>query len=284
MTSTSIKSYLKSKSILYLTYRSWRYKLILTRSIIKKHFFKIIDRKADNSKLMINVGGGYYFRRHWKVLEYETKWYKYSPGVIDYRHNLSSEDKFPLKDNSVHFFYLSHTIEHILQRYCQHLFNELYRCLKPGGGVRFTNPDFDLAYKGYGEKDIEFFKKCKGSNLDEKFLYFFASYHVVDQTKEMIKDTINELKKKYLEMPKEKFADYYTLDIPPESQQKHAESHISWWNYEKIESFLRIAGFRKIYRSRYQASKFPEMRGVGRNIGFDSTHPEFSLFVEAVKE
>jgi len=284
MIENEIKTYLKSHSKLYLTYRAWRYKLILTGNILKKYFFKMVDSHKDSKNLMINVGGGYYFRRHWKVMEYETEWYRYSPGIIDYNHNLASEDKFSLKNNSVYLFYLSHTIEHIPQRYCQHLFNELYRCLKPGGAIRLTNPDFDLGYEAYGRKDIEFFKKYKGTDLDEKFLYFFASFHVVEKSKVVLEETKKLLRKNFSEMSKEKFANHYTLDIPPESQERHTESHISWWNYEKMESFLKTAGFKKIYLSKPQESKFPEMRGDGRNSGFDSTHPEFSIFVEAIKD
>ena len=46
---------------------------------------------------------------------------------------------------------------------------------------------------------------------------------------------------------------------------------------------LRQSGFRQVYRSSEQGSLFDEMRGKGRNNGFDSTNPEISLVVEAVK-
>ena len=51
-----------------------------------------------------------------------------------------------------------------------------------------------------------------------------------------------------------------------------------------MKTFLITAGFKNIYLSNPQQSKFHEMRGYGRNTGFDSTHPEFSIFVEAVKD
>ena len=284
MVDNKIKAFFKSQENIYLKYRNYRYKFILSKNIFKKKIFQIIDKSTDSKKIMINVGGGYYFRRHWKVMEYETEWYRYSPGVIDFKHNLSSEEKFPFKDNSVYLFYLSHTIEHIPQKYCQHIFNEIFRCLKHKGGVRLTNPDYDLGYKAYKEKNLEFFKKYKGFDLDEKFLYFFASFYVVDKSKEELEITKKILKKKILEMSKEEFADYYTLKIPPESQTRHAESHISWWNFDKMKIFLTNAGFTNIYISSPQESKFQEMKGHGRNTGFDSTHPEFSMFVEAIKD
>jgi len=46
---------------------------------------------------------------------------------------------------------------------------------------------------------------------------------------------------------------------------------------------LKYAGFKAINKSNPQKSRFIEMRGIGRNTGFDSTHPEISLFVEAIK-
>jgi len=46
---------------------------------------------------------------------------------------------------------------------------------------------------------------------------------------------------------------------------------------------LTKAGFRPIYRSTSLGSRFPEMRGKGRDQGFDSSHPEISIFIEAVK-
>lgn len=85
-------------------------------------------------------------------------------------------------------------------------------------------------------------------------------------------------------MSKVDFANYYTQKIPYNWQENHGGSHTNWWNYEKINKMLKIAGFKEIYRSFEQGSHFAEMRGKGRHYGFDSTHPELSLFVEAIKK
>ena len=92
---------------------------------LKKNYFKKIDRKEDSEKIMINIGGGNYFRRHWKVLDFPSKWYSHFPGSIDIEFDLTNGKKFPVKDNSVTFFYSSHTLEHIPQEYCQHILNEI---------------------------------------------------------------------------------------------------------------------------------------------------------------
>jgi len=91
-------------------------------------------------------------------------------------------------------------------------------------------------------------------------------------------------------MSKEKFADFYTQQIPQDSQRKNTGNHINWWNYDKIYKMLIKAGFKNVYRSTAQGSHFSEMLGMGFNSnyfawmsGFDVTHPELSFFVEAVK-
>lgn len=144
--------------------------------ILKKKIYNLIDRKIDNQKLMINIGGGYYFRRHWRVMDFPGQWYYFAKGSIDYEFDLTSGDSFPLASNSVSFFFSSHTLEHIPQECCQHIINEMYRCLKPGGAVRITMPDFDLAYEAFARNCIKFFVKYPGRCIEEKFLDFFATY------------------------------------------------------------------------------------------------------------
>ena len=87
-----------------------------------------------------------------------------------------------------------------------------------------------------------------------------------------------ELRKNLTSMGKGDFADCYTRQIPRDSQKIFTGYHINWWNYEKLRRMLKQAGFREIYRSPEQGSRFTEMRGVGRHCGFDSTHPEVSFF------
>jgi ubiquinone/menaquinone biosynthesis C-methylase UbiE len=185
--------------------------------------------------------------------------------------------KLPFDDESVKFFYSSHTLEHIPQKYCQHILNEMYRCLVKNGAVRLTMPDFDLVYSAYKNNDEYFYKLYKGENITQKFLQTFATH---------LKDKLDpeEVRKKFKRMSKEKFADYYTNKIPISSQKQKANNHINWWNFEKARKMLKKAGFRKIYKSREQKSKFMEMRGKSFfGNGFDMTHPSKSLFIEAIK-
>ncbi len=247
------------------------------RKASKRLFFKLIDGKRDGKKLMINIGGGEYTRKHWKVLDYPTEHYNYKKIFIDYCHDLTSSKPLPLPNDSVTFFYSSNALEHIPQEFCQHTLNEIYRCLKPNGAVRLTMPDFDKAHQAFGKNKNKFFvQKYQHKSLEENFIKFFATF-LHD------KITPDELRRNYQSMAKEEFANFYTQQISRDSQKEFPGYHLNWWNYEKLQKMLSQAGFKTTYCSTPQASHFPEMRGKGRGSGFDSSHPEVCFFAEAVK-
>ena len=248
--------------------------IILEIRIKKKKIFAIIDKEKDKEKLMINWGGGHYFRRHWKVLDFYSESYKDLKEELDYEFDLTSSKPFPLKSNSVSFFYSSHVLEHISQKYCQNIFKEIYRCLKKEGAVRLTMPDFDKAHQAFAKNKRKFLGSNKGKKITEKFLCFFAC---------PLRGNIDyqKFKKDFSSFSKEVFANKYIKKIPLNLNYPHL--HVNWWNYKKLSQMLKKAGFKKVYQSFPQKSKFIEMRGRGRYCGFDSLYPSHSFFIEAVK-
>ena len=238
-------------------------KLIIFKNILRKDY------------VMINIGGGKFKRKHWRVLDMASEHYNWKNEEFDYVIDLTKNVPFPFKDNSIKIFYSSHTFEHIPQEHCQHIFNEIFRCLKKKGTVRLTMPDFDKAYRAYKDNDKDFFKYPE-FEIHESFLDFFATYF-------LRKISSEELKNKFKNMSKKEFADYYTNKVPRDYQKINSGNHINWWNFDKIKLMLYKSGFRKIFLSKVQKSRCPEMRGRGRNIGFDSTFPYLSLFAEAEK-
>lgn len=275
--SKSIKLFVKSHPKLYSISVFIITKFKQGFYIIRKQIYKIFDFKSDRKNLMINIGGGYFFRRHWYVLDYISNTYDRPKGLIDYNFDLTSDKPFPFENNSVGFFFTSHVLEHIPQEYCQHIFDEIYRCLKPGRAIRISTPDFDLAYETYGRGQLSsLVPEYKEPTEEQTFMHFFAGY---------LRDKVSpeDVKKNYSVMKKENFADYYTKQIPRKGLENFSNNHINWFNYEKIYKMLRKSGFTIIYRSTPQGSKFKEMKGSGRNTGFDSTYPEWSIFVEAIK-
>lgn len=267
---------MKSHILLKECHRRYRLRVRPYGRILQKQMYSVIDRNVDRDKLMVNVGGGWYFRRHWKVMDFPSEHYRFVGGVVDYRHNLASFDCFPFADNSVAFFYSSHTLEHIPQEYCQHVLDEMHRCLRCGGAVRLALPDFDLALEAFRRNNPDFFVKYPGSCIEERFLNFFATWW-------MSKIPPSEFRAEFNSMSPEEAADFYTTRIPRDSQKQATANHINWWNYDKLNRMLAKAGFCQVYRSNPQGSQFPDLRGVGWDGGFDSTHPELSLYVEAIK-
>ena len=61
----------------------------------------------------------------------------------------------PFRDEKVDFFYSHHVIEHLPD--LQLHFNELYRCLKPGGKIRVAGPNGDVAIQKFVENDSAWF-------------------------------------------------------------------------------------------------------------------------------
>jgi len=172
--------------------------------------------------------------------------------------------------------YSQHTLEHIPQEFCQHIFDEIHRCLKPGGAVRIMVPDFDLAKKAFLANDLNFDRDWTTGPISTKFLAVFASYYID-------KLSLEEIKNKIETMGFEKYADFLTSNIPRESQKDHS-GHINWWNFEKLHKMLKNAGFKQIYRSYPQKSKFPEIRGeTDVRSSFDHTLWYMSVIVEAIK-
>ena len=177
----------------------------------------------------------------------------------------------PFRNDSVYLFYSEHTFEHISDECCQYIFSEIYRCLRPGGAVRIVVPDMDLAYNKYGAENNTFFNywmEADNATFTEAFLILFAHPRInVNE---------DEVKHNYENMEKEDFFDYYSK--PLRHDPKRGGRHINWYNFSKLKYMLENAGFKEIYKSSAQASRFEEMRGEQ----FD-TRPWWSIHVEAIK-
>jgi len=237
---------------------------------------KILARNRDD-KIRVNIGsGGYWIRRDWKNLDHPSAHYKFTPGLLDYQFDLTSGEPFPFESGSVDRFYCSHTVEHIPADCLPHILREVHRCLKPGGAVRITTPNVDLAIEAYRTGNIAFFKNHQGETIENKLLFFFATYFY-DKT------APNEVRENFASMSKVDFLEHYRMRIPLRSQIEHTGNHINWFTNEKLSALLRRAGFANVYTSSAHKSAFPDMRGGDKHNGFDSTVPGESIFVEAVK-
>lgn len=77
----------------------------------------------------------------WKILDVNSN--------CSYPHDLNSGTPMPFDDNEVDNFYASMILEHICMEQIQFVFNEIHRCLKPGGTVRIVVPDIFIGMSMY---------------------------------------------------------------------------------------------------------------------------------------
>ena len=61
---------------------------------------------------------------------------------------------------------------------------------------------------------------------------------------------------------------------------KFANYHINYWNFEKLKKMCIEAGFSNIYHSGFGQSLSPPLTNTKL---FDNTHPKMSLYFEARK-
>ena len=63
----------------------------------------------------------------------------------------------PFRDNTVDAFYSHHVIEHLPEYSLAAHFQEMFRCLKPGGAIRVGGPHADNAMRKFVEGDLAWF-------------------------------------------------------------------------------------------------------------------------------
>jgi SAM-dependent methyltransferase len=264
---------------------------VLTRVLLaRKRILARLFPARENARLMVNIGGGLFFRPYWKVLDHVSPYYPFQRAYIDYDVDLMTGAPFPFADNSIDFFYSAHTLEHIPQENCPALLREIYRALKPGGAVRLNMPDYDRMRRAAAAGNHGYFIAAMGRNLT-------IEQAVVEQIATDMLDcaTAEEIARDYAALSPEDFADRYTSRASRDVQKRKGGYHINWFNYDKLARLLREAGFSDVVRSEPQGSRFSELRGEGgylttgdafelkRMLGLDTTYPDKSLYVEAVK-
>ena len=283
---------------------------------VKRKAWQQVDRGADARKLMINIGGSNFFKRHWKIMDYRHPGSRhYDFAGMDYSYDLMSLTPMPLAGNSVSFFYSSNTLEHVLDSHLPYIYGEILRCLKPGGAIRIQVPDFDPLYdafvcddrfalmnicgdgaynrfyamktlygeataratlRGWPDKEVLLQGPFTDEAIAREFLRDFAGHRVG-------KVTYDQILADARRMSKEAFADCYTQDATVEWRRAYPQEHTLWFNHDKLIKGLQQQGFSTVYRSKAFESCFEEMRGVGKYWAFDHRRPHSSVFVEAIK-
>lgn len=276
------------KRVLERLYLIIRFKIVTRVLLWRKQIYSGL---SGNRPLMVNIGAGLFFRPHWQVMDHVSPFYPFSRQYINHDIDLFTDTPFPFEDGSVDFYYSAHTLEHIPQEFCGNLLSEVFRTLKPGGAVRLCMPDYDRIRAAADSGDEIYFKSqmARGMTMQQAVIEQIATECLDHEDPDAIAQDYDAL-------GAEEFADKYCGLASREVQKEKAGYHINWFSYPKLATMLENAGFESVYRSGAQGSKFPELRGEGgmlasgnlfgtkRMLGIDTTHPEISLFVEAVKK
>lgn len=253
------------------------------------------ERLAE--KPFYNIGAGNFWHPYWTNLDYISDWY--APHQKDILHyDLMALEPLPIASGSAEIIYTSHTIEHVKEDAVQNLFADSYRALRPGGILRVTTgPDAATDYRAMTCGDASWFywdewytdpkdyqalwKRPPASMpIEERWLNHVASALAPNSTAPSpVKYNAEQIRQIIAERGLEGSLDYFTAQTPFDSA--NPGNHVSWWTHEKVMAFIRGAGFTNVYRSGLGQSVCPLMRHSSQ---FDSTHPQMSIYVEAIKE
>ena len=241
----------------------------------------------------LNIGGG-----DWRALGFEN---------LDTRHEgtkiIDSSTRFPYGDCSLRFVYSSNFLEHVTDETATHLMREDHRCLKPGGIVRITTPDFSKLLIDYKNGSYESIEDMVGHVRDANWIHH--GVEVTPETKLMHAfagyDTPLPQATPFPEW--EYVPDYYcgppkilsaeislkahTLSVAEFSEwatglerEKIVASlgHINWFDGPKLCRIMQSAGFANVRVSEARQSSIRRLRGSK----FDRSNT-WSCFAEAIK-
>lgn len=213
--------------------------------------------------------------------------------------DLLADAPLPIEEGTAEIIYTSHTVEHVKDPDVARFFRNAFKALKPGGVFRVTTgPDADLDFAALERGDADWFYWDDDASLrfdahfrniwfdrpntrpiEERWLDHVASQLAPNnRTPSSIKFSASEIRAIIAEKGKEGALDYFTGLC--EWRADRIGSHVSWWNADKLIAFLNAAGFKTVYRSGYRQSAAHVLRNVHY---FDNTHPQMSVYVEAVK-
>ncbi|MFZ2157236.1 MAG: methyltransferase domain-containing protein [Bradyrhizobium sp.] len=273
------------------------------RGVVIRHTFDNQDRAryralysedALKNRRFYNIGAGLFSHPFWTNVDFPSEHYGAAQAQQSFiPHDLMSLKPLPIETGSAEVVYTSHTVEHVKDEADSVMFREAHRILKPGGFFRITTgPDAETDYaalmrndshwfywdEGYSNSP-DFFKPPAQSSLAQRGLHHVASAastncrhpaaRKFDDAEVMEVLASNDLPTAL---------DIFTSAVA--FQPENPGNHVSWWTHDKAIRMLKEAGFKTAYRCGHGQSRCPILRNTWY---FDNTHPQQSLYVEAVK-
>lgn len=263
----------------------------------RRNYRDLYSEDALANRRFYNVGAGLFSHPYWTNVDYPSEHYAGVQAKQSFiPHDLMSLAPLTIDTGSAEAIYTSHTVEHVKDQAVAKLFSEAYRVLKPGGFIRVTTgPDADTDYAAmtrgdhkwfYWDEDVsqagwqrDYLRPPVEVSLKQRWLFDFASAaseNCRHPAKKKFSD--REIDEVLSSMPFDAALDTFAnaVDFQPE----HPGLHVSWWSHDKAIRMLQEAGFKTVYRSGHGQSHCPILRNTWY---FDNTHPQISLYVEAMR-
>jgi SAM-dependent methyltransferase len=237
----------------------------------------------DDKSVYLNVGAGRFRHSHWTNLDLKESDLSEDWMGDDINHDLLANTKIPQEDDSLDAIYASHVMEHIPQNSVEYFFKDAKRMLKPGGIMRISVPNTDLAINAFLRDDKRFFEefyseRCNGISMSNLLVRYVATQAVDTKFSKNSLHKIDKLNNMgYQEILN--FLSELCLECDIEYQSKNFQDHVNWFNESKLLSVFDNAGFKKIHTSGYGQSYYPHFRDTRH---FDKTLSNVSLYVEGV--
>lgn len=254
------------------------------------------DEQAMTQKRFVNVGAGDFYHPYWTNLDFISDWYgSRQKQVVSF--DLTKNTPLPFEDDTLEIIYTSHTVEHVPFDSSINLFKESFRCLKKGGVLRVTTgPDADSDFKAFRNGDKDWFywdnEYRRYSDITKRFKISPEQSPLAER---WLHHVFSDLADNYLSPNDKKYKEDEILDLIEEKgfpeildwfesqvnfSSDRPQNHVTWWNHDRLQGAITTAGFVNVYRSGFWQSVSPVMR---RTPLFDTTHPQMSIYVEAIK-
>lgn len=157
---------------------------------------------------------------------------------------LDATRHFPVQNNSVHYIFCEHFVEHVPRRAVIKFFKESFRVLHPKGVLRISTPDIEAHVREYLNRSERMHLLLK---RNRQHGYFYSRYPV---------DILNKT--------------FYE------------DNHVCLYDAEALEEMLHSVGFKDIIRFEVGESRHAALSGIERHDVGPITD-KFMLVLEAKK-
>lgn len=249
------------------------------------------NRRFFNISAGGHIGFGCGFDHpYWTNIDVDQPWQPPSRGFrpgLDLAHDLLDLGPLPVATESAELAHSRFSVEHITDEAARVMFREVHRILKPKGTFRVVCPNIDLDYRAYRNNDREYFywsfnvPELRTASMEQLFIEHFAGTASILQSSPSEKVEDDEFRELLRSRPLPEVLDACTARCTVALQKARRRNHINWWNFTKLQTFLREAGFREVVQSAAQQSLSPAMRNPRY---FDNLYNEVALYVDARKD